>query len=504
MAESIKDDTLLLKVEGARQRLQDLHQRVAELRPEQGEALLQEALQELSVALEELYVASEQLRWQNDDLAATRGLIEAQRRHYHELFELAPDGYLVTDTRGTIQEANHKAAELLGVRQDFLLGKPLVVFMPQEEHRAFRDLVGRIENGASIRTWETVMQPRGAAAFSAAITVSTIRQNEASGGRAIGLRWLVRDMTERKWAEMALRAARDELEERVRERTAELEEINAMQTAEVAERKRVEEKLRESEARLSLLAKEMEQQLIASDRLVSIGELAASVAHEFNNPLQIIMGFAQELLDESKPSEPQHEPLKMIDMETRRCREMIRNLLDFARPADAERTLSPVEPIVHNSVRLVFHFMQISKIDLAMDVEPGLPPIYADAQQLQQVLINLLFNAAEAMPTGGKLAVRAAAKPAPARADEPRERGGEIVIAVSDTGAGISEENMLKIFRPFFSTKKKKGMGLGLSICQRIVEAHGGRIIVESEPGIGTTFALHFPSTEARQYVRAS
>jgi two-component system NtrC family sensor kinase len=313
-------------------------------------------------------------------------------------------------------------------------------------------------------------------------------------------------MTERKWAETALRAARDELEERVRARTAELAASNEMLTAEVAERKLVEEKLRESEAHLGLLAKELEQQLIASDRLVSIGELAASVAHEFNNPLQIILGFAQELLEEGKPGQSDHEPLKIIESETRRCREIIRNLLDFARPADAERTPSPVEPIVRNSVRLVFHYLQISKIEVEVDVARDLPPIHADSQQLQQVLLNLLFNAAEAMPRGGKLAIRASSGSVPALPpDEHREGAGpEVVIAVSDTGAGIPQENMVKIFRPFFTTKKKKGMGLGLSICQRIVESHGGKITVESEPGQGTAFYLHFPLTEARVYGRAS
>jgi two-component system NtrC family sensor kinase len=402
---------------------------------------------------------------------------------------------------GTIQEANHKAAELLQVPTDFLMGKPIIVFIVEREHNAFRGLLARLEQGADDRTWEMTMQPRDGAPFPAAVTVSTIRQSEASGGRPIGLRWLVRDMTERKWAEEALRAARDELEVRVRERTSELGHTNEILTSELGERSRIEEKLRQSEARLSELAKQLELQLIASDRLVSVGELAASVAHEFNNPLQIILGFAQELLEEIKPSEPHHESLAIIETETRRCREIIRNLLDFARPVEAERAPAPVEPIVRNGVRLVFHYLQLSKIKTEIDIQPDLPPIYADSQQLQQVLMNLAFNAAEAMPKGGRLTIRAAKESAGERHDGP---GPELIIAVSDTGAGIPKENMTKIFRPFFSTKQKKGMGLGLSICERIVEAHGGRIIVESEPGAGTTFYLHFPLTEAKQYGRTS
>jgi len=494
-----KENKLGQEVEIARSRLADLYQRAGTSPVPQ--AVLDETLEELSSALEKLGVSTEELHQRNDELVATRQLAEARQRHYQELFDFAPDGYFVTDTQGTIQEANHKAAELLGVNPKFLMGKPLVAFTPESEHKAFCDILTRLENGAEPQTEEMEMQPRAGAPFPAAITVSIIRQSQASGGRPIGLRWLVRDMTERKKTEEALRAAHDEMEERVRERTFELAATNEMLTAEVRERRRIEEKLRQSEARMSELATLLERQLIASDRLVSVGELAASVAHEFNNPLQIILGFAQELLEETKPSEPHHESLAIIETETRRCREIIRNLLDFARPVEAERALAPVEPIVRTGVRLVFHYLQLSKIQVEIDIQPDLPPIYADSQQLQQVLMNLAFNAAEAMPKGGRLTIRAANEPASKRRDGP---GPELIIAVSDTGAGIPKENMTKIFRPFFSTKPKKGMGLGLSICERIVEAHGGRILVESAPGKGTTFYLHFPFRESREYGRAS
>ncbi|HEY2990963.1 MAG TPA: ATP-binding protein, partial [Candidatus Binatia bacterium] len=300
-----------------------------------------------------------------------------------------------------------------------------------------------------------------------------------------------------------LQRAHDELEERVRERTAQLAQANETLTAEVAERKRVEEKLRKSEGRLSELTKELERQLIASDRLVSIGELSASVAHEFNNPLQIILGFAQEALHETKPSDPQHEALEIIEKETQRCKELIRNLMDFARPAHAALEVAPVEPIIRNSVQLAWHHLLSSKVKIETDIGPDLPPIHADPHQLQQVLMNLLFNAAEAMPDGGTVKIRAAAADAEAR-EARAAPGRELTLSVSDSGVGIAAENRVNIFRPFFTTKKKKGMGLGLSICERIVEAHGGRITVDSEPGKGATFHLHFPLTEARRYGRAS
>ena len=278
------------------------------------------------------------------------------------------------------------------------------------------------------------------------------------------------------------------------------------QICESVGRKRTEEALRESEEKFRNLAKQLEDQLIVSDRLVSIGELAASIAHEFNNPLQIILGFTQDLLSEVKASDPHREALKIVEKETVRCKEIIKNLLDFARPTRADLALSVVEPIIRNSTKLALGYLQKSEVKVEIDIQPNLPRIYADPNQLDQVLINLFFNAAEAMPKGGTLTIRAATNPvASAHADEDGGGGHfELTIAVSDTGIGIGPESVRNIFRPFFTTKKKKGMGLGLSICERIMKIHGGRISVESTRGVGTTFYLHFPLTEARDHGRVS
>jgi C4-dicarboxylate-specific signal transduction histidine kinase len=297
---------------------------------------------------------------------------------------------------------------------------------------------------------------------------------------------------------LELERAHAELEDRVKERTAELANINEALNAEIAERTLVEEKLRQSEAQFSSLAKELEQQLIDSDRLVSFGELAASIAHEFNNPLQIILGYVQDLVSEMKSSDPDHQALKIVERETLRCSGIIRNLMDFARPSRADLALLDVENIIQNSIQVAVGHLETSKVKVKIDVQPGLPLICADRNQLQQVLINLFFNAAEAMPGGGTLTVRAAINP-PGHAEEDK-----LTIAVADTGVGIEPAAMANIFRPFFTTKKKKGMGLGLSICQRILNAHGGRISVESAAGSGTTFYLHFPLIKAADYGRVA
>lgn len=264
----------------------------------------------------------------------------------------------------------------------------------------------------------------------------------------------------------------------------------------LTKRKRAEEALRKSEQQLRDQAYELEQQLIVSDRLVSFGELVFSLAHEFNNPLAIVIGFAQDLLTELKPSDPNYNSLRIIEEETGRCKKLIQDLLDFARPVGSDRRLIDSSDVVRRSIDLVSGEFQRSKVKTMIEIQPDLPPIYADPQQLEQVLLNLYFNAIEAMADKGSLTVRVEERPE-SRAEDSIEglapQSNRIVIEVQDTGHGITSDHLPNIFRPFFTARKEKGMGLGLSICDRIVKAHGGSIDVESTPGRGATFRLYFP-----------
>ena len=250
--------------------------------------------------------------------------------------------------------------------------------------------------------------------------------------------------------------------------------------------KQSKEALRQSEEKLRQQAHELEQQLIASGRLVSLGEITASMAHEFNNPLGIVMGFAQDLLSETDPSSPQYQSLKIIDEETKRCQRIIQELLEFARPRSTELTLTDIKETVGKTLNLITNHLYKQKIEAATLVDENLPKISADPQQLEQVLVNLYLNAIGAMPEGGKLIVEANTEPI-----DGTDR--MVVITVADTGFGIEKNDLPKIFQPFFTAKKGRGLGLGLPICQRIVKNHGGRIDVESQPGHGTTFKLYLP-----------
>lgn len=255
----------------------------------------------------------------------------------------------------------------------------------------------------------------------------------------------------------------------------------------ITQRKRSEEALRQSEERLRQQAQELEQQLIASGRLVSLGEITASMAHEFNNPLGIVMGFTQDLMSETDPSHPHYRSLKIIDEESRRCEKIIRDLLQFARPKSTDLCPTDVKQIVEKTLALVANHLYKLKMEAVTQLEEHLPKIYADAQELEQVLVNLYLNAIDAMSDGGRLTV--GAKVSQGAPGIPQE----VAITVSDNGFGISPEDLPKIFQPFFTAKKKSGLGLGLPICHRIIKNHGGRIDVKSEPGQGTTFEIHLP-----------
>jgi PAS domain S-box-containing protein len=248
------------------------------------------------------------------------------------------------------------------------------------------------------------------------------------------------------------------------------------------ERLRAEEALRRSEERLRDQAQELEQQLLASGRLVAVGELTASMAHEFNNPLGIILGFAQGLLGSMDPSDENYRHVQIIAEEAKRCERLVQELLEFGRPKSAEFALTSIDEIIHKTVDLINSHAAKHDVEIVTTIADGLPRIYVDAQQLQQVILNLCLNAVDAMPTGGKLTLGAA-----------RDSTNRINVTVADTGYGIDAETAPKIFQPFFTAKKRRGLGLGLSICDTIVRAHGGRITVQSQPGEGTTFAVRLP-----------
>jgi signal transduction histidine kinase len=260
-----------------------------------------------------------------------------------------------------------------------------------------------------------------------------------------------------------------------------------------------------------------QKQIQQADKLASIGELASGIAHEIRNPLAGI-GAAVEVLAENHGGNGQYaEVAGEIHQQIGRLNRTIRDLLEFARPREPEIEPCDVHEIIRPMLALVRPDAQKYHVRIVESFDPGLPPISADAQQLQQAILNILLNAVQAMPQGGTLTVRAELAERigpPPRGEEKRPgsaqhaegcrslAGTYVRILIRDTGAGICRENLGKIFSPFYTTKHR-GTGLGLSITRTIVEKHQGIIGVESEPGRGTTFTLEFAASSPLSMVGA-
>ncbi|MBI5837065.1 MAG: PAS domain-containing sensor histidine kinase [Candidatus Eisenbacteria bacterium] len=226
----------------------------------------------------------------------------------------------------------------------------------------------------------------------------------------------------------------------------------------------------------------MEEQLRSADRLASVGRLAAGVAHELNEPLAAILGYAELIGQNFGLPDATSRDLGQIVSATLRAREIVRKLLVFARRVPPERRPVKLEPIIRDALLLLRARCERAGVRVALQSGPGLPEIVADAGQLQQVVLNLCANAVQSMARGGTL--RVSTVPA----------GGGVLLTVEDDGEGMTEEVCRQIFTPFFTTKGVgQGTGLGLSVVHGIVTGHGGTIRVESEPGRGTRFEVLLP-----------
>jgi len=229
---------------------------------------------------------------------------------------------------------------------------------------------------------------------------------------------------------------------------------------------------------------EIQSHLVQSEKLASIGKLAAGIAHEINNPLGGILIYSHLILEDTDKSNPHYENLNKIVKETTRCKDIVKGLLEFARPKEPEMGMVDIHQLLDRSLSLMERQALFQNIAIRKSYEPGLPKVFADDAQLQQVFINIILNAAEAMNGNGMLTLKTAITP-----------GREMVsVEFTDTGHGIREEDKKRLFEPFFSTKEVgKGTGLGLAISYSLVQKHRGVIEVRSEAGHGATFAVKLP-----------
>ena len=231
--------------------------------------------------------------------------------------------------------------------------------------------------------------------------------------------------------------------------------------------------------------KAREEELIQSKKLASLGILTAGVAHELTNPLNNISMIVQNYM-EFYDYLSKHNSLDLlgkVQAETERIEGIVRQLLDFAKPKEANLEERDINEAIPRAVRLMQNTLDISNIDLKTDLAPGLPHVFIDEPQIQQVLVNLILNAVQAMEPGGKLHI----------ATSMSNEGSAVRIEVQDTGKGIPPEFLPHLFDPFFSTKGVGGTGLGLSVSYGIIKNHKGTIKVDSKVGVGTTFMIELP-----------
>ena len=230
----------------------------------------------------------------------------------------------------------------------------------------------------------------------------------------------------------------------------------------------------------------LQDQLIQSEKMSAIGQLIAGIAHDLNNPLASVVGFADFLAESGDVPPALAEPLRVIRQEAERAATIVKNLLSFARRQEGERHPQPLQPLLESVLALLKNEMMALKVETALFVEPNIPDIEMNPNQIKQVFVNLLNNAAQAIASTGRSGhITVTAK---------RWLDG-VAVSVADDGPGIPDELLPRVFEPFFTTKTEgEGTGLGLSICQGIIKEHGGRITLESSVGVGATFTVELLS----------
>jgi PAS domain S-box-containing protein len=352
------------------------------------------------------------------------------------VLEAAVDAIISIDSRGLIQMMNPAAERMFGYSAGEAVGQNVKLLMPspyREEHDGYlaRYLATGEKRIIGIGR-EAVGQRKDGTTFPIDLSVAESR----SEGQPVFV-GIIRDITERK---------------------------------------RINEEVRS-----------MTQQLWHAAKLASVGELAASIAHELNNPLATVCLRVESVLNRTPADDPRRKALEVISQETQRMADLVSNLLQFSRRGHGQVSTVDVRDELSKAIDLIQHHLQKHSIRVSRDFGPDTPTVHADRQKLRQVFLNLLTNASDAMPTGGRLLLRT---------QGAQLTDGEcgLLIEISDSGVGIAPEHLERVMEPFFTTKEEgKGTGLGLAICRRIVQEHQGQIRIESRPGAGTTVRITMP-----------
>jgi PAS domain S-box-containing protein len=378
------------------------------------------------------------------------------------LIESSDDAIIGTDLAGTVTVWNPAAERLFGYAAAEVLGKNAADRMIAPVHEEEIDSIAeQLSQGSTVRRFETERLRKDGTLLGVSLSISVVHNGR---GRPIGTMAIIHDITARKCAEEKLRAARDELERRVEERTANLHEAARKLEMEVAERHAVQAELRRSE------------------RLAAVGTLAAGIAHELNNPLGLITLELHHALDHTDDPLQVQESLEEIERDAKRCSEIVSSVLRFSRNEASDKCPGDLNESLRNAARLAAEARNDNDIRIETFLTQPLPRIRMNAAEVEQVLVNLINNAAQASYAGSRIRVSTAS-------DENSVR-----LCVRDEGHGMSETQRARACDPFYTTRTHEGgTGLGLSICHGIVADHGGHIEIESTVGHGTAVTVVFP-----------
>ena len=417
----------------------------------------------------------------NIDITQSKRAEEALARSRDEFERMAatsPDFLFIYDLiDGRNVYENKRLEEQLGYTVGQLEGDSTDALVHPDDLAQVRDQYRRFDRATDGEVLEWEFRSRHADGTYRWFHVRATIFDRTDDGRARRIIGHSRDITAQKQAEVALKRFNEELEKIVGDRTADLIRAHAELLRSMEQREKLEEQLRQSQ------------------KMEAIGTLAGGIAHDFNNILGIILGYAQELLNAAgDDSKDRSHNLQVIVSAAERGAKIVRQLLTFARKTGTEHKPLDVNALVRDTLDILREVFP-KTIIFNFDLDPALPIIQGDHNQLQQALINICLNARDAMLESGRLSISTSRRQATAIRERFSEADGNyICIEVSDTGVGMDDETRERVFEPFFTTKKATGgTGLGLSVVYGIVQAHGGLIGVESETQRGTIFALFLP-----------
>jgi PAS domain S-box-containing protein len=448
-------------------RLQERVNALKALTAQAGSLLDSRDLDELSAALEQLQLTALEIRHQNSELAATRDALDIERSRYRELFDLAPDPYLITDQNGHITDANHAAGEMLNLEPRVLIGKPLQVFIPGPERAAFGVRVTQAQQSQTPIAWRMRLSTRAGSLVDVAATVGSVIDHQ---GAVTGLRWSLRDITSQARAEERLLDLNAELERRVADRTAALEAANR--------------------AKDELLVRERAARDAAAEASRSKDEFLATISHELRTPLNVVLGWTYRIMAHTLDAQQSERAVGIIDRNARHQLHLVEELLDSAGIATGRLELAldthELGPLLEAVAQSLDATAAARRVTITTAIAAGVC-VVADQARIRQIAWNLLSNALKFTVEGGTVRLSL------------RTEHDHAIVEVSDSGIGISPPALRHVFEPFWqveqSTRRaRSGLGLGLAIVKHLVELHGGTIDAASGgSGKGATFTVRLP-----------